>query len=186
MSTSRVCGGYRLATLTWVKRPVQAQKPPCFRRRNLRKNLAGLFLVAGGFFFFRQLVVPNILAQAKLRWCRLGFANGNFAAIVQKFLNKRVICGFFWDMFHGNMLTACMGGLSRPYGLLFRFKLEHRARTEGLVQSARITPQACLRHDGGSSGAAQTLFAHLDHFRQRSETAILALGRFMVILTQKR
>jgi hypothetical protein len=84
-----------------------------FQAQRRVTRIAGLFLIARGFFFFGQLVVPNILAQAKFGWRRFCFANFNFAAIVQKFLNKRVICGFFWDMFHGDMLTACMGGLSR-------------------------------------------------------------------------
>ena len=34
------------------------------------------------------------------------------------------------------------------------------ARTEGRVQSARVTPQACLWHDGGGSGAAQSEIGH--------------------------
>ena len=96
-------------------------------------HLAGLFLVARGFFFFGQLVVPNIFAEAKFRWRRFGFANTDFAAVVQKLLNKRVICGFFRDMFHVVMLTACLGGMSRPYGLLMPFQLERRVRTEGWV-----------------------------------------------------
>ena len=61
---------------------------------------AGSLFVAGRFFFFGQLVVPLVVAQAKLRGQRFGFADADFAAIFQEFLNKRIISGFFWDMFH--------------------------------------------------------------------------------------
>ena len=61
-----------------------------------------LFLgaVAGGFFFFGHLVVPDIVAQAQLAWHGFGFANADCSTLVQKFLNKSVIGGFFWNMFH--------------------------------------------------------------------------------------
>jgi len=49
---------------------------------------------------FGQLVVPGIVAQAQLAWQRFGFSDADFAAFVQELLNKGIIGGFFWDMFH--------------------------------------------------------------------------------------
>jgi hypothetical protein len=72
-----------------------------------------LFLAARGLFFFCHLVVPNIIAQAKFTWQGLGFANADFATFVQKFLNKRIIRGFFWDMFHEYLPTLRSACLSR-------------------------------------------------------------------------
>ena len=62
----------------------------------------------------------------------------------------------FVDFWGGSALRVNCGSLSA-----WLFQKSHRARTEGWVQSARVTPQACLRHDGGGSGAAQSEIGHL-------------------------
>ena len=60
-------------------------------------------------FFFGQRLVPNILAQTKLRTRGFGFALRDFTAIFQKFLNKRIIGVFFLDMFHGGTVAGLVG-----------------------------------------------------------------------------
>ena len=166
------------------------------------KRLERLFLVARGFFFFGQLVVPNILAQAKLGWRWFGFANTDLAAVVQKFLNKRVICGFFWDMFHVGMLTASMGGLSRPYILLTPYHMNRRARTEG-VKTVSETVQWTVsglngrspggvkrpRHVAGvpmarrgGSGAAQSEIGHLGELSHLDKACFCSVNRCRTLL----
>lgn len=66
---------------------------------------AGLFLVAGGFLFLGQLVVPNIVAQTKLGRQRFGFAATDLTAFVQELLNKGIVSGFFGDMLHALRLA---------------------------------------------------------------------------------
>ena len=63
-------------------------------------------LVARRFFFFGERLVPDILTQSQSRVRRLGFTFGHFAALVQVLLNKRVIGGFFFHLFHGVMLGS--------------------------------------------------------------------------------
>lgn len=87
------------------------------RRGGLRCGARSLF-VARGFFFFGQRLVPNILAEPKARIRRFGFAFADFAALVQKFLNKRIIGGFFFDMFHRRNLA---GAPSRGNNLTLPF-----------------------------------------------------------------
>ena len=58
-------------------------------------------------FFTCEFVVPNIVAQAQFRRRGFGFANAHFATLVQEFLNKRVIGGFFFNMFHAKKRTRC-------------------------------------------------------------------------------
>ncbi|MDA1155648.1 MAG: hypothetical protein O2873_13065 [Proteobacteria bacterium] len=71
-----------------------------------------LFL-ARNFFFLGQFVVPRIIAQTQFAWKRLGFSNADLATVVQESLNQRIICGFFWDFFHGHMITTSPASLSR-------------------------------------------------------------------------
>jgi hypothetical protein len=78
------------ATLIWRK--------PC-------RVPARLFLVAGGFLFLGQLIVPNIVAQTKLGRQRFGFADIDLAAFGQEFLNKRIVGGFFGDLFYNFTLS---------------------------------------------------------------------------------
>jgi hypothetical protein len=76
-----------------------------------RLCLARLLFIARGLLFFCQLVVPDIFAQAQLTWQGFGLANADFTTFVQKFLNKRIIRGFFGDMFHEYVPTlrgACL------------------------------------------------------------------------------
>lgn len=63
-------------------------------------------LVARGFFFFGQRLVPNIFAESKARIRRFGFAFADFAALVQEFLNERIIGVLFLDMFHRRNLAG--------------------------------------------------------------------------------
>ncbi|WP_139194613.1 hypothetical protein [Roseovarius tolerans] len=72
------------------------------RRASLGNNqcpLKGSLFLARCFFFLGQFVVPGIIAQTQLAWKRLGFPDADLAAVVQEFLNKRIICGFFGDFF---------------------------------------------------------------------------------------
>lgn len=62
-------------------------------------------LATRGFLFFRQFVVPTVVAQTQLAWQRFGLSDADFAALLQKFLNKRFIGRFFWDMFHALQLS---------------------------------------------------------------------------------
>lgn len=64
------------------------------------------FSVAGRFFFARELIVPCVVAQAQLTGQGLGFSNTDFPTIVQKFLHKRVIGGFFGNMLHDTTLAT--------------------------------------------------------------------------------
>ena len=64
------------------------------------ESRTGSLLIASGFLLFSQLVVPNIIAQTQLAWHRFGLADADFAAFVQKFLNKSIVGRFFGDMFH--------------------------------------------------------------------------------------
>jgi len=61
---------------------------------------ARLLRVLGGFFFFGQLHAPSVVADPKFRRHRLGFTLTNLAAFSEEFLNKGVIGGGFWDLFH--------------------------------------------------------------------------------------
>ena len=70
-------------------------------------------LIAGGFLFFGQLVVPNILAQPQLGWKRFGFAYADFATFVKEFLNKGIICVFFGNLFHNRVLLLTAVGDNR-------------------------------------------------------------------------
>ena len=72
-----------------------------------------LLLLERGFFFLGQFVVPSVLAQTQLMWKWLGFADADLATLVQEFLNKRVICVFFWDMFHTHVPNQSAVFLSR-------------------------------------------------------------------------
>ena len=74
-----------------------------------RALIARSLLVARGFFFFGQRLVPNILAQPKTRVQRFGFALADFAALVQIFLNKRFVGGVFWNMFHEDEINCYAG-----------------------------------------------------------------------------
>jgi hypothetical protein len=92
------------------------------KRSQQRLRLTNSLFVARGLFFPCQLVVPSIVAQAQLAWQRFGFADTDFTAIFQEFLNKRVIRRFFWDMFHNDMLTfksACLSRTFPMFQLLF-------------------------------------------------------------------
>ncbi len=64
-------------------------------------------LIAGLLLLFGQRLVPNVLAKTKLRTCRFGFALLHLAALVQELLNKRIIGGFFGDMFHEGEASGC-------------------------------------------------------------------------------
>ena len=75
--------------------------PLIFERR-----ASGQLLVARGFFFAGQLIVPSVVTQPQLAWKWLGFANADLAALIQKLLNKRLICCFLGHMFHRASLTA--------------------------------------------------------------------------------
>ena len=66
-----------------------------------------LLFVARRFFVFGQLVVPLVVGKAKFRRGRFGFANADFTALIQKFLNECIIGSFFGDMFHE---TNCSPG----------------------------------------------------------------------------
>ena len=100
-------------------------------------TLAQSLLVARGFFFFGQLVVPSIVAQAQFGRKRLGFTFADLATLVQKFLNKRVIGGFFWNIFHADTLRrhayACHAGTyancSKNLGLTQKFSNGSATRT---------------------------------------------------------
>ena len=78
---------------------------PALIWRKPQRFAARLFFVAGGFLFFGQLVVPNIVAQTKLGRQRFGFADIDLAAFLQEFLNQGIVSGFFRDMFHGVTLA---------------------------------------------------------------------------------
>ena len=71
-----------------------------FTRRKVRISAARSLLIARFFLFFGQFVDPNIVAQTQLVLKRFGFADADLAALVQELLNKCIIRGFFWDMFH--------------------------------------------------------------------------------------
>ena len=70
----------------------------------MRRSLSGperaLLLVARRFFFFGQLVVPDVIAKPQFGGQRLGLSNADFPAFFQKLLNKRVIGIFLWNIFH--------------------------------------------------------------------------------------
>ena len=68
--------------------------------------MRGLFFVAGGFFFAGQLIAPDVVAQAQFGRRGLGLAFADLAALVQEFLNKRIIGGFFGNMFHEGRLAS--------------------------------------------------------------------------------
>jgi hypothetical protein len=74
-------------------------------------------LIARGFFFFGQLIVPSIVTQTQLARKRFGFSDTDLAALVQEFLNKRIIRGFFRDMFHQDKLSRSAAFLSRTFWL---------------------------------------------------------------------
>lgn len=93
-------------------------------------------LVARGFLFLGQLVVPNIVAQTQFRRQRFGFANTDLAALVQELLNKSVIGVFFGEMFHREMVA------------------ERVEAGNGSSAELAVTPAACAdpHHDGLASG----------------------------------
>ncbi|WP_176439119.1 hypothetical protein [Puniceibacterium sediminis] len=79
----------------------------------VRGPSARSLLVARGLFFFGKLVVPGIVAQSQLAWKRLGFAVPDLASLLQEFLNKGIIGGFFGDMFHKGIPIRLAALLSR-------------------------------------------------------------------------
>ncbi len=86
-------------------------------------NCTQLLFIACSFFFFGQDVVPNIFADAQFGAHRFGFANTDFSAFVQKFLNKSIICGFFWDMFHNGKLIYYSGCKQQVLSCLLRLQV---------------------------------------------------------------
>lgn len=86
------------------------------RRASLGKNqysLKGSLFLARCFFFLGQFAVPGIIAQTQFAWKRLGFPDADLAAVVQEFLNKRIIRGFFGDFLHEHMITPSRALVSR-------------------------------------------------------------------------
>ncbi len=77
----------------------------------------GSFSVAGRFFFARELVVPGVVAQAQFAGQGLGFSNTDFPTLVQKFLNKRVIGGFFRNMLHAATLATAQAACHPQIGV---------------------------------------------------------------------
>ena len=79
-------------------------------------------LVARGFFFFGQRLVPNVLAKTQRRVKRFGFAFADLAAFVQVFLNKCFVSGVFGYMFHKHFLTVQKARGNVTFGMLMHIK----------------------------------------------------------------
>jgi hypothetical protein len=70
-------------------------------------------LSARRLFLFGHFIVPNVVAQTQLGWKRFGFSDTDLSALVQEFLYKSIVGGFFWDMFHEYRHTPSDTFLSR-------------------------------------------------------------------------
>ena len=86
-----------------------------FTRRRVRICAARSLLIARFFLFFGQFVVPSIVAQTQLAWKWFRLANADLSALIQEFLNKHIIRGFFRDLFHEEVLNRSIAILSRTF-----------------------------------------------------------------------